>query len=140
MTDKLQNHSTAPKMYWAILSHLLYSKKIPALPSLLVDGKIVSDFCEKANLFNIFFSSICTPIQNISISSPFLYMYRTNARTTLFHVTKENMLLIIKTSDLCKAHGSNNILIKWLRFVVSQSFLNNRWKKGNSQTYGKNQM
>ena len=55
MTDKLQNPSTASKTYWAILSCLLYNKKIPAIPPLLADGKFVSDFCEKANLFNNFF-------------------------------------------------------------------------------------
>ena len=55
MTDKPQNPSTVPKRYWAILSCLLYNKKIPAIPSLLADGKFVSDFCEKANFLNIFF-------------------------------------------------------------------------------------
>ena len=35
MTDKLQNPSTAPKTYWAILSCLPYNKKIPAIPPLL---------------------------------------------------------------------------------------------------------
>ena len=63
MTDKLQNRFTAPKTYWAILSCLLYNKKILAIPPLLLDGKFVSDFCEKAILL-IIFPSICTPIQN----------------------------------------------------------------------------
>ena len=53
MTDKLQNPSTAPTTYWAILSCLLYNKTIAAIPPLLVDGKFVSDFCEKANLFKM---------------------------------------------------------------------------------------
>ena len=51
MTDKLQNPSTAPTTYWAILSCLLYYKTIAAIPPLLVDGKFISDFCEKANPF-----------------------------------------------------------------------------------------
>ena len=55
MTDKFQNPSAALKTYWPILSRLLYNKIIPAIPPLLADGKFVSDFCEKANLFNIFF-------------------------------------------------------------------------------------
>ena len=55
MTDKLQNPFNAPKTYMAILSCLLYHKKIPAIPLLLVDGKFVSDFFEKVNLFNILF-------------------------------------------------------------------------------------
>ena len=34
VTDKLQNPSAALKTYWAILSHLLYDKKITAIPPL----------------------------------------------------------------------------------------------------------
>ena len=45
MTDKLQSPSTAPKTYWAILSHLLCNKKILAKPLLLVDCKFSSGFC-----------------------------------------------------------------------------------------------
>ena len=48
---KLQNHSTAPKWYWAILTHLLYNKKIPEIPLLLVNGKFVSDFLWKSKSF-----------------------------------------------------------------------------------------
>ena len=39
----------------AILSPLLYNKKIPAIPSLLVDSKFVSNFSEKENLLNFYF-------------------------------------------------------------------------------------
>ena len=60
MTDKLQNPSIAPKTYWAIPSRLLYNEKIPAIPTLLVDGKFVSNFCEKTNLFSRFLLSIYT--------------------------------------------------------------------------------
>ena len=68
MTDIFQNPSIAPKTFRAILSRLLYDKSIPAIPPLLIDGKFVSDFCQKGNFSNYFFSSICTPIQNTSIS------------------------------------------------------------------------
>ena len=69
----------------------------------MVDGKFVSDVCEKANLFNNLFSSMCTPIQNTSILPSFLH--GTNDRITSFHVTKEDILLIIKTLDSSKAYG-----------------------------------
>ena len=60
MTTKLQDPKTAAKMYCAILSRLLYKKQILAVPPLFVNGKFVSDFCDKANLFNNFFASVCT--------------------------------------------------------------------------------
>ena len=39
MTTKLQDPETAAKTHWAILSRLLYKKKIPAIPPLFVNGK-----------------------------------------------------------------------------------------------------
>ena len=112
MTTKLQDPETA-KTYWNILSRLLCMKKIPAMPPLLVNGKFVSDFCGKANLFNNFFASICTPIKN-SIVLP-LFSYRTNARITLFDFTEEGISLIIKNLDAGKAHGCDNISIKMIK-------------------------
>ena len=66
MTSKLEDSNAASKTYWSILNRFLYNKKIPAIPPLLVDGSFISDFCEKANLFNNFFASICTPIKIIA--------------------------------------------------------------------------
>ena len=81
MTDKLQNPYTAPETYWAILSRLLYNKKIPAIPPLLADGKFVSDFCGKANLFNNFFFHQYVHQYKIQVFyHPFLY--RINTRIT----------------------------------------------------------
>ena len=73
MTSKIEDSNTAPKTYWSILNRFLYDKNIPAIPPLLVDGAFISDFCEKANLFNNFFASICTPIKNNSTLPPFTY-------------------------------------------------------------------
>ena len=55
MTKKLADSNTSSKSYWTILNRLLYNKKLPTIPPLLVDGKMVSDFCKKANIFNNFF-------------------------------------------------------------------------------------
>ena len=51
----------------------------------------------------IFYPSICTRIQNTSILPPFLH--KTNDRITSFRITKEDILLIIKTLDSSKIHG-----------------------------------
>ena len=64
MTSKVADSHTAPKTYWPLLNCLLYNKKIPAILSLKVDGKLASDFYEKLNIFNNFFVSIPIPIKN----------------------------------------------------------------------------
>ena len=61
MTNKLNDPKAAPKAHWSIFNRFLYNKKIPAIRLLLVNGKFVSYFCTKANMFNDFFASICTP-------------------------------------------------------------------------------
>ena len=70
MTTKLEHFNTAPKSYWAILNHLLYNKKIPAVPPLFVDGSFISAYCKKANLFNNLFVSICTHIKKLVFYLP----------------------------------------------------------------------
>ena len=69
-------------------------------------------FVKRQIFLIIFFSSTCTPIQNISTLPPFLY--RTNAKTTSVYVTKEDILLIIKTLDSSKTHGWDNISIEMI--------------------------
>ena len=57
MTNKFEDATAAPKTYWTTINHILYDEKIPAISLLLVDNS-VSNFNEKANLFNNFFASI----------------------------------------------------------------------------------
>ena len=71
MTNKLNDPKAAPKTHWSILNRFLYNKKVPAIPPLLRNGKFVSYFCDKSNLFNEFFASTCTPINNGSTIAPF---------------------------------------------------------------------
>ena len=48
---------TAPKTYWKIINRFLSNKKISAIPPLLVNGEIISNFSQKASIFNNFFAS-----------------------------------------------------------------------------------
>ena len=107
MSKKLEDSKTAPKAYWAILNNLIYNKKIPAIPPLFVKGNFVLDFSLKANLFNDFYASICTPIQNSSVLPPL--KYRASKKLNSFSVFEKDILLIIK------AHGYDNLSIKMMK-------------------------
>ena len=113
MASKLEDAFSVPKTYWTIINHLLYNKKIPAIPPLLVDGNFVSDFNKKANLFNNFFASICTPIKNAS-TLPY-FSYRTNSRINSFHATENDILLILKSLDSTKARGCDNLSVRMIK-------------------------
>ena len=102
-----------PKAYWTILNHLIYNKKIPAIPPLFVKDNFVLDFSLKANLFNDFCASICTPIQNSSVLPPL--KYRTNKKLNSFSVIEKDISLIIKALDSSKAHGFDNLSIKMIK-------------------------
>ena len=66
LANKLNDPKTAPKTYWVILKTFLNGSKIPLIPPLLVDNKLVTGFLDKANPFNNFFAKQCTPISNDS--------------------------------------------------------------------------
>ena len=111
MTSKPIDPKTAPKTYWSILNRFLHNKNIPSIPPLLVNNKFISEFRVKANLFNDFFASICTPINNGSTLPQFAC--KTDVKINSFRVS-----LITKTLDAEKVHGWDNTSIKRCRFVV----------------------
>ena len=113
ISKKLEDPKSAPKTYWTILNRLIYNKKIPTISPLFVNGNFVSDFSVKANLFNEFYASICTPIKNSSVLPPL--RYRTNKKLTYFSVFEKDILLIIKALDSSKAHGYVNLSIKMIK-------------------------
>ena len=84
MIAKLPDTKTAAT-YFAFLGSLLYKRNIPAIIPLFVNGKFVSDFCEKENLFDNIFASV----KNSNVSP--LFLYRANVRITLFHFTEEDI-------------------------------------------------
>ena len=76
-------------------------------------GKLVTDFSKKTNIFNNFFASIYTPIDNTSCLPSF--SYRTGSRIKCFQVTENDLLAIIKTLVPNEAHGCDNISIKIIK-------------------------
>ena len=64
MCEKLNDPLAAPKTYWKILNRLLNNKNVPAIPPLLFDGEIISNFSQKAAIFNKYFASQCTACQH----------------------------------------------------------------------------
>ena len=66
MSNKLNDPLTAPKTYWSILNRFLNNRKIPAIPPPLVNGDIITNFSEKADLLNKFIADQCTPFDNLN--------------------------------------------------------------------------
>ena len=63
IASKLTNVQRNPKTYWSLSNRFLNNKKIPLIPPLFHENKFVTDFKEKAELFNSFFAKQCSLIK-----------------------------------------------------------------------------
>ena len=70
-TNILNDKKTDPKVYWTISNYFLNNIKISSIPPIFADGKTKSNVADKAYLFNEFFASQCTPLENSSTLPPF---------------------------------------------------------------------
>ena len=60
------NFSTSLKAYWSLLKTFLNNKKITWIPPLFHNKKFISNFRDKAELFNNFFEKQGALIENVS--------------------------------------------------------------------------
>ena len=81
---KLNDSHTSAKSYWSILKSLYNGEKIPLIPPILINNKLISNFKEKTNHFSAFFASHCTPISNDSTLP--LAITPANNTNHLFHL------------------------------------------------------
>ena len=113
-SNALNDKNTDPKVYWTILNNFLNNIKIPSIPPILASGKTITNIVEKANLFNNFFASQCTPLENTS-KLPLLLM-KTDKRLNTISFKDSDITSIIKSLKPTKAHGADNISIRMIQF------------------------
>ena len=73
----LASPGTPSKTYWSLITTVLNNAKIPIIPPLLENGLFVTDFTQKAQLFNNYFIFQCTTIDTgseISENIPYLVL------------------------------------------------------------------
>ena len=56
LANKLNDPNTSSKTYWSTIKTLFNGKKVPVIPQILVNEKIVTTFKDKTNIFNDLFS------------------------------------------------------------------------------------
>ena len=114
VSDKLNDSETSAKPYWSILKTFYNGKKIPLIPLILVNNKLISNFKEKANHFNTFFTSQCTPVTNDSA------LHNTpnsvsNVSLPSIQFEDQDILKIIYSLNYNKSHGYDDISIRLLK-------------------------
>ena len=118
LAKKLNDPQTNAKTYWTILKTFFNGRKIPIIPPLLIEGKLVSDFKEKANMFNEFFSRQCTPLNNGS-KCPSQHYFITNERLSSIVFDDQDIIKIIRALNINKSHGHDDISIRMIKICDS---------------------
>ena len=145
LSHKLLDPKTSQKSYWSILKTFLNNKKIPCIPPLLHQDKFVTDFKEKANIFNNFFANQCSIVSNNS-ELPVTLTRKTHESLSTIDFSTDDILKIIRNLDPNKAHGHDMISIRMIKIcdtsicrplkLIFQACLEsgkfpNEWKKAN---------
>ena len=93
MNKKLNYQSTAQKFSWSILNWFLKKNKIPIIPTIFHNVKIMSDFKEQADPFKSIFVFQSTNLSNSSVLPNI--KFHTNTRLGSFSITKQGILAIL---------------------------------------------
>ena len=109
---------SSTKAHWVLLKNFLSNRKIPVFPPLFHNNKFVTDFKQKAELFNSFFAKQCSLIKNDSKLSPRLH-FLTDKRLSTVKFVNNDILKIIQNLNPNKAHGYDKISIRMLKICVN---------------------
>ena len=115
---KLNDPLTSSKTYWSIMKTFFYVKKVPVIPPLLFNSAFVTDFEEKSKIFNSFFAKQCTLLSNNSVL-PSEFTYMTEERIQSITFSESDVIKIIRTLNVNKAHGHDNISVRMIKLCIN---------------------
>ena len=118
LANKLNDPKTSSKTYWTIFKTFVNGSKIPLIPPLLVTNKLVTNFLDKANLFNNFFAKQCTPISNDN-TIPAITNFETSERLSSLEFCADDIVKIIRSLGQNKDHGHDEISIRIIKLCAS---------------------
>ena len=109
----LGNAGTSNRTHWSLINTVLNKAKTPIIPPLLENRLFVTDFTEKAQLFNDHFILQCTTIdtggeipQHIPLAASLI---------NDFIISDEKILKIIRSLNSNKAHGCDVISVRMIK-------------------------
>ena len=98
LSIKLSDPTTSPKSCWSIFKKFLNNKKILCIPPLLHDDKFITNFKQKAEIFNSFFTKQCSLI-NTNSDLPSVLSKKTHIFLSTIRFTSDDILKIVKNLD-----------------------------------------
>ena len=95
------------------MNNFLNNIKIPFVPPILISSETITNTVEKANIFNEYFASQCTPLENNRKLLSLLM--NTDKRLNTISIKNVVIISIIKSLNPTKAPGFDNISIRMIR-------------------------
>ena len=103
MGTKLLDYKSIPKTYWQILNKILNKCRVPRIPPIISNSKLLINCVEKAQCFNNFFLSHCKTNVNNSILPALSYL--PDSRLGTIQITENEIKSIIMSLNPNKTNG-----------------------------------
>ena len=141
----LSNPSTGPKKYWSILKKKLKTNITTVIPPILDGNIFITDIKDKCVIFNQYFKEQCKTVVNSS-TLPARVRTRTNLTLNQVEVTESQITKHIRSLNINKAHGHDNIPVRVLKICdssislplriiymncIKKGYFPKQWKKAN---------
>ena len=114
LSSRLAESLSSPKKYWSILKAFLNNKKLPCIPPVFHENKFITDFKEKAELFNHFFVNQYSLLINNSVS-PTNPPQLTSKCLDSIDFLSSDIAKIISHLDPNKAHCHDMLSIRMMK-------------------------
>ena len=114
----LSDPSTGQKHFWSAFKKLSNKKKTTNIPPIIDNNIYISDFRQKASLFNDYFADQCTIIDNGSVLPPL--KFRTSSLLSDIVISPDKIVEIIHSLNAKKAHGCDGISMAMLKLCPEE--------------------
>ena len=116
--EKLSDPQTGQKKFWNAFKTITNKKKHTNIPPIIENNKYISNFRQKANIFNDYFANQCKILDNSSILPE--VTYKTNASVYHINITINHIVDIIMKMNSNKAGGYDEISVRMLQLCPSE--------------------
>ena len=116
--DKLSDPQTGQKTFWTAFKRITNKKKLTNIPPIFDNNIYVTNFHQKAKIFNDYFADQCKIHDNGSVLPD--YFSRTDLSISYVDVNTDQIVDIIRKYSSKKAHGCDEISVAMLQLCATE--------------------
>ena len=113
LRQKLSDPANGVKAYWSTLNKIINRNKVTNILSLLENGVFLNNYQTKADVFNEFVAKQCSLLPNDSFIP--VFTPKCDKILSSVGIDRSKVLSLIRSLDLKKAHGRDNLSIVMLK-------------------------